>query len=90
MDHIVTADSGHGKKPDPGGILTICEALNVAPKNTIMIRDTQADHDATIKAKCRHVIAITNTAPSIPDFVPKSSYAISDCGALPELMKQMR
>ena len=90
IDKIVTADSGHGKKPEPGGILAICEALNIPPQKTIMIGDTQADHDAAIKANCRHVIAITNTAPNIPDFMPESSYAISDCGALPELMKRMR
>ena len=90
IDKIVTADSGHGKKPEPGGILAICEALNIPPQKTIMIGDTQADHDAAIKANCRHVIAVTNTAPSIPDFMPESSYAITDCGALPELMRRMR
>jgi phosphoglycolate phosphatase len=89
MDHIVTADSGHGRKPEPGGILAICDRLGVAPDETVMIGDTHADHDAAIAAACRHVIAVTNEAPNIPAFMPKSSYAIPDCAALPALMRQI-
>jgi phosphoglycolate phosphatase len=89
MDHIVTADSGHGRKPEPGGILALCERLGVTPDEAVMIGDTHADHDAAIAAACRHVIAVTNDAPDIPGFMPKSSYAIADCSALPRLMRQI-
>ena len=89
MDHIVTADSGHGRKPEPGGILALCERLGVAPDEAVMIGDTHADHDAAIAAACRHVIAVTNDAPDIPGFMPKSSFAIADCSALPRLMRQI-
>jgi phosphoglycolate phosphatase len=89
MDHIVTADSGHGRKPEPGGILALCERLGVNPDEAVMIGDTHADHDAAIAAACRHVIAVTNEAPNIPAFMPKSSFAIPDCAALPALMRQI-
>lgn len=89
MDHVVTADSGHGRKPDAGGIVACCAALGTTPDRAVMIGDTYADHDAAIAAGCRHVIAITDDAPSIPDFMPKSSYAVASCADLPDLLDRI-
>jgi len=89
MDHVVTADSGHGRKPEPGGILALCEKVGVAPDEAVMVGDTYADHDAAIAAACRHIIAVTTDAPEIPSFMPKSSFAITECAALPALMRQI-
>ena len=89
MDIVITADSGHGRKPDAGGILACCAALGTTPDRAVMIGDTHADHDAAIAAGCQHVIAITDTAPAIPDFMPKSSYAIASCADLPALIAHL-
>lgn len=89
MDHVVTADSGHGRKPDAGGIIACCAALGTTPDHAVMIGDTHADHDAAIAAGCQHVIAITDSSPAIPDFMPKSSYAVASCAELPALMAQI-
>ncbi len=89
MDHVVTADSGHGRKPEAGGIIACCTALGTTPERAIMIGDTHADHDAAIAAGCQHVIAITDSAPTIPDFMPQSSYALASCAELPALIDQI-
>ena len=90
MDMVITADSGVGRKPEGGGFRHICDCLEIHPEKTLMIGDTYADHDAAIEAGCGNIIAVTDGAPTIPEFMPKATHAIPSIDYLPALLKSLK
>lgn len=53
FDAVITADDVRRPKPAPDMIIQICKRLNVTPKHTVFIGDTETDTRAGIAAGCR-------------------------------------
>ena len=83
---IVGADSGHGAKPDSGGLLYCCAANSVDPSQALMIGDTRADYYAAIAAGVADFICIADNVDARPDPAIKTGNVISDLASLPELL----
>lgn len=86
FDLVVAADSGHGRKPEPGGILACCAAVGSTPEASVMVGDTRADLEAAHAAGCGHFIAIADSAPMHPPHLPEASMTLGDCGSLVEAL----
>lgn len=56
FEHVFGGDSFERKKPDPLPILKTCEALGVAPGNTLMVGDSSNDAQAAHAAACSVVL----------------------------------
>lgn len=50
LDALVSADDGLANKPAPDMLLRVCEELNVAPADSIMVGDSVADMEAARRA----------------------------------------
>jgi phosphoglycolate phosphatase len=83
---VVGADSGHGAKPEPGGLLYCCAANGVDPAQALMIGDTRADYGAAISAGVADFICIADDVDARPDPAIKPENVIPDLTALPELL----
>lgn len=57
MGSLITPCDVEHPKPDPTGILMCCEALSVAPEDTVYIGDHVRDIQAGTRAGCRTVAA---------------------------------
>jgi len=57
---VVGANSGHGSKPDPDGLLHCCHLAGVRPEESIMVGDTIADYGAACAAGCKGFICIAD------------------------------
>ena len=89
FDMIVGYDTGHGTKPEPGGLLAICQALDITPAQSVMVGDTSADRHAAEAAGVAHFIGIS---PRYPDPTPPLvdvAHILPDIGGLPELLAQL-
>lgn len=85
---VVGADSGHGVKPDAGGLLYCCAANCVDRSQALMIGDTGTDYAAAINAGVADFICIANDVDSRPDLAIKPENVIPDLAALPELLSR--
>ena len=83
---VIGADSGHGAKPQPDGLLYCCAANGVEPCETIMIGDTYADYGVAIAAGVADFICIADDLTALPDPAVKLENVIPDLAALPELL----
>ncbi len=83
---VVGADSGHGAKPEPDGLLYCCEANMVNPSQVLMIGDTLADYGAAIAAGVADFICIADDFGARPDPGIKPENVIADLTELPELL----
>lgn len=83
---IVGADSGHGAKPEPSGLLYCCAANAVTPSQALMIGDTRADYCAAIAAGVADFVCIADDVDARPDPAIKPENVISTVASLPELL----
>ncbi len=83
---VVGADSGHGVKPEPDGLLYCCAANGVDPSQVLMIGDTRADYGAAIAAGVADFICIADDIAERPDPDIKPENVIADLTALPALL----
>ncbi len=83
---VVGADSGHGAKPEPGGLLYCCAANGVDPAQALMIGDTRADYGAALSAGVADFICIADDVDARPDPAIKPENVIPDLTGLPELI----
>ena len=74
---IVGANSGHGAKPEPYGLLHCCEVAGVPPQESIMVGDTIADYYAALAAGCNSFICIADDYEDRPhhDILPENVIA---------------
>jgi phosphoglycolate phosphatase len=52
FEHVVAGDTLARKKPDPAPLLHACQALNIAPRDMLMIGDSYNDTQAARAAGC--------------------------------------
>lgn len=80
---VVGADSGHGAKPQPHGLLHCCAVANVTPQQSIMVGDTIADYDAALAAGCGGFVCVADSYDFRPhdDIAPEN--VIADLTYLP-------
>jgi len=83
---VVGADSGHGAKPEPGGLLHCCKRAGVDPKDSIMVGDTMADYGAALAAGCQSFICVADAYEFRPheDILPEN--VIANLTGLPRLL----
>ncbi|MGC6496416.1 MAG: HAD family hydrolase [Candidatus Puniceispirillaceae bacterium] len=86
FDPIIGADSGHGGKPDPRGLLHCCAMHGSAPGETLMIGDTSADYDAAINAAVGGFVCIADDPAHRPDAAIPESDVIALLSDLPDLL----
>lgn len=72
FDVIICADSGFGRKPEGGGLLEACRATGCSPEAAIMVGDTATDWLAAEAARFGHFVAIADSAPDLPGFIPSA------------------
>ena len=84
---VVGADSGHGAKPDPHGLLFCCAANGVDVSETIMVGDTMADYMAAKAANVADFICIAEDAAHRPNPAIKPENVIPSLELLPELLR---
>ena len=75
FEAIICADSGFGRKPEPEGLLAACNLTGFSPSDAVMVGDTMADWSAADKAQFGTFIAIAETAPQLPPYIP-SAHAV--------------
>ena len=72
FEAIICADSGFGRKPEPEGLLAACNMTGFSPSDAVMVGDTMADWSAADKAQFGTFIAIADTAPELPSYIPSA------------------
>ena len=87
FDTVIGADSGHGPKPGPGGVLAAIEAAGVAPSQAIMIGDAEGDMTAGRRADCAFTVAIRAEGEELTPGLASAAYQIPDIGGLPAALE---
>jgi len=85
---IVGFDSGFGSKPEPNGLIAICEKLNITPDEAAMVGDTYADFGAAKAAGAGLFIGISNIYPDCPDALKAAAHLLPDLYGLPSLLAE--
>lgn len=88
FDMIVGFDSGFGSKPEPHGLLAICDKLDVTPDKAAMVGDTYADFGAAKAAGAGLFIGISNIYPDCPDALKAATHLLPDLSGLPSLLAE--
>ncbi|MGB0749738.1 MAG: HAD family hydrolase [Magnetospiraceae bacterium] len=83
VDFVAACDSGYGIKPDPGMITAFCQALALAPAETAMVGDAQADLIAGRAAGCGLVVGVLTGASTRADLEPLADLVIDSIADLP-------
>ena len=83
---VVGANSGHGSKPDPDGLLHCCHLAGVGPEDSIMVGDTIADYGAARAAGCKGFICIADAYEFRPHEDIQPEHVISSLVGLPALL----
>ncbi len=90
IDHlfgpIIGADSGHGGKPEPHGLLHCCAFHGVGAHETLMIGDTNADYGAALNATVADFICIADDPDYRPDMAISAHNVIARLTDLPALL----
>ena len=86
FDPVIGADSGHGGKPDPRGLLHCCAMHGSDPSETLMIGDTGADYGAAINADVGGFICIADDPAQRPDMAIDVADVIPRLSDLPDLL----
>lgn len=82
FDFIAGFDSGHGGKPAPGQLLAFCAALDLAPKEVVMVGDSTHDLFAGHAAGMRTIGVLTGYA-GAADLAPHADVILPDISHLP-------
>jgi phosphoglycolate phosphatase len=83
---VVGANSGHGSKPDPDGLLHCCNLAGVRPEESIMVGDTIADYGAARAAGCKGFVCIADAYEFRPHEDIQPEHVISSLVGLPALL----
>lgn len=83
---VVGANSGHGSKPDPDGLLHCCHLAGVRPEESIMVGDTIADYGAACAAGCKGFVCIADAYEFRPHEDIQPEHVISSLVGLPALL----
>lgn len=86
FDVVICADSGFGRKPEGGGLREACRATGISPDRAIMVGDTATDFLAAQDAGFKGFIAIADSAPERPDFIPSADAVVVGVDELPDLL----
>lgn len=86
FDPVIGADSGHGGKPDPRGLLHCCAMHGSDPAETLMIGDTGADYGAAVNADVGGFICIADDPEQRPDMAIDVADVIPRLSDLPDLL----
>ena len=86
---VVGADSGHGSKPEPYGLLHCCDVAGLEPKDSIMVGDTIADYSAALAAGCQDFICVAETYELRPHVDIQPEHVISSLMGLPPLLRTL-
>tara|TARA_Y100000589_G_scaffold315554_1_gene339244 strand:- start:1392 stop:2135 length:744 start_codon:yes stop_codon:yes gene_type:complete len=88
FDIIVGFDSGFGSKPEPNGLIAICNKLNITPSEAAMVGDTYADFGAAKAAGAGLFIGISNIFPDCPNALKSAAHLLPDLSGLPSLLAE--
>jgi len=83
---IIGADSGHGGKPEPHGLLHCLSVHGTEPSQALMIGDTGADFGAAINARVADFICIADDPQYRPHENVKVENVIARLTDLPDLL----
>ncbi len=83
---IIGADSGHGGKPEPHGLLHCLSVHGTDPSRALMIGDTGADFGAAVNARVADFICIADDPLYRPHEDVKIDNVISRLVELPDLL----
>ena len=83
---VVGADSGHGRKPGPGGIRAAMAAAGVTPLQTIMVGDAGTDLAAARAAGCLFGVAIYPDGPVLPADLAGAACRLPSVQPLPQVL----
>ena len=89
FDVIICADSGFGRKPEADGLLEACRATGCTPAEAIMVGDTHTDWLAAHHAEYGRFVAIADSAPQLPDFIPSADLVLASVEGLGEALRDM-
>jgi phosphoglycolate phosphatase len=90
LEMVVGFDSGFGSKPDPKGLLAICDALSCDPREVAMVGDTFADRHAAEQAGAGAFIGISSVYPDTPKALDGIEHLLPDLTGLPNVILSMR
>ncbi len=85
FDFIAGADSGHGAKPEPGMLLAFAAQTGLAPRQVLMVGDSQHDLLAGRAAGMRTLAVLTGVA-GAEELSPYADLVCPDIGHLPGLL----
>ena len=83
---IIGADSGHGGKPEPHGLLHCLTVHGTEPSQALMIGDTGADFGAAVNARVADFICIADDPQYRPHEDVKVENVIARLTDLPDLL----
>ena len=83
---IIGADSGHGGKPEPHGLLHCLSVHGTDPSQALMIGDTGADFGAAVNARVADFICIADDPQYRPHENVKIENVIARLTELPDLL----
>ncbi len=88
MDFIAGYDSGHGGKPGPGMVLAFAAALDVPPRDVMLVGDTPHDLHAARLAGAIGVAVLSG--PMGRDVLePLATHVIASVADLPDLVERL-
>ena len=90
LEIIVGFDSGFGSKPDPRGLLAICDALSCAPCEVAMVGDTFADRHVAEQAGTGAFIGISSIYPDMPKALNGVEHLLPNLTGLPDVIFSLR
>ena len=86
---IIGADSGHGGKPEPHGLLHCLSVHGTDPSRALMIGDTGADFGAAVNARVADFICIADDPQHRPHEDVKTENVIARLTDLPDLLVRL-
>ena len=86
FDPVIGADSGHGGKPEPHGLLHCIAAHGATPEEALMIGDTNADFGAARAAGVADFICIADSPDERPHADVSVENVIPRLSDLPDLL----
>uniref|UniRef100_A0A914E2T9 Uncharacterized protein n=1 Tax=Acrobeloides nanus TaxID=290746 RepID=A0A914E2T9_9BILA len=87
VDFVVCGDDHGAKpKPNPDNALAICRALNVDPKDALMVGDTLADMGMGKSAKLGATVGVLSGVGGREELNPHADYLVKHVGELPSIL----